>query len=153
MLTKKIPARLDTLHNIQQDIVAQLPLEFQEVCSKIELVLEEVLVNIFNHAYKDDDQEGEVEITFCIGKYEDQACAILGVRDWGTAFNPFNDVPPPNLGLDAEHRPIGGLGIHFVKTMVTHYVYKYEDDSNLIELYFVPSNFQITTKNMSENAC
>ncbi len=138
MLKIKVPASLQTLHQVQAQVVEQLPPEFQSLCSKLELVLEEVLVNVFYYAYKEKEQDGDAEIIFCAKEYDGQHCAYLSVRDWGPQFNPFTDVAAPNIDLDAEHRPIGGLGIFFVKTLATHYKYTFESGSNYIELYFAP---------------
>ena len=33
-------------------------------------------------------------------------------------------------------RPVGGLGIHLIKSVVAHYTYAYYEQSNIIELYF-----------------
>ena len=57
----------------------------------------------------------------------------LRIIDDGNAFNPLD---APDLELDAEDldRPIGGLGLHLIKTMSLDAVYAREDDRNTLTL-------------------
>ena len=40
------------------------------------------------------------------------------------------------VSLGVDERPVGGLGIHLIKSVVAHYTYAYYEQSNIIELYF-----------------
>jgi anti-sigma regulatory factor (Ser/Thr protein kinase) len=51
------------------------------------------------------------------------------VADQGAEFNPLT-APPPDLTLDLENRPIGGLGIFLVKTLAPFITYRRESDWN-----------------------
>ena len=42
----------------------------------------------------------------------------------------------PDVSLGVDERPVGGLGIHLIKSVVAHYTYAYYEQSNIIELYF-----------------
>ena len=88
------------------------------------LVIEELGLNIINHAYGGD--EGELEIIIAS---EDDALTIE-IIDRGPPFNLLKDAPLPDVAAPLEERPIGGLGIHLVKTMMDELDYKRERDKN-----------------------
>ena len=88
------------------------------------LVIEELGLNIINHAYS--DVEGEFEIIIAS---EDDALTIEMI-DSGPPFNMLTDAPMPDVAAPLEERPIGGLGIHLVKTMMDELDYRRESDKN-----------------------
>lgn len=64
---------------------------------KIDLVIEELLVNIANHAYGGNGGPMEVE---CMVRDSAFCCLI---RDWGPPFNPLNaDYPPSTKPLKTD---------------------------------------------------
>jgi serine/threonine-protein kinase RsbW len=94
----------------------------------LDLLLEEVVVNVYSHAYKDQGGTLEVEVY-----PQEQAGKISGVclvvRDWGTPFNPLS-ATPPDTTQSVEDRPIGGLGLLLVEEMATSCRYRYVDGTN-----------------------
>ncbi len=88
------------------------------------LVIEELGLNIVNHAYHGDGGEFEIIIAS-----EDDALTIEMI-DNGPPFNMLTDAPVPDVDLPADERPIGGLGIHLVKTMMDELDYRRESDRN-----------------------
>ncbi len=140
MLRVTVPAKLESLDEVNAFIADSLPEKFKSICQKLELAVEELLVNIFSYAYLNEDgtnkQAGTAEISLKEVWINDENCFCLTVKDWGTPFNPFSDAPVPNIELDAEARPIGGLGIFLIKTIAKYYSYSYTEQSNHIELYF-----------------
>lgn len=62
----------------------------------------------------------------------------LGLEAWivdnGPAFDPLRDADPPDLDLSVEDRPIGGLGIHLVKSLMDDADYRRSDGRNLLHL-------------------
>jgi serine/threonine-protein kinase RsbW len=95
-----------------------------ETVSEMEIALEEVVTNVMKHGYAG---EGEHEIRVSIGLEDGQL--VLAVEDDGREFNPL-EQPPPDLDLPIEERPIGGLGIHLVITLMDKVEYKREDEMN-----------------------
>ncbi len=95
--------------------------------ARLELAMEEILVNIINYAYP--DGVGEIEIGFG----EENSDTIIEVRDWGIPFNPL-ERPDPDTGASLEDRGIGGLGIFFVRKIVDDASYRYEDGCNILTL-------------------
>ena len=88
--------------------------------SQVELALEEVLVNVINYAYpQDQNPPGTIEVE-C--SWDDQQILTIVVADQGAAFDPLNK-PDPDTTLSIEERDIGGLGIYLTKKMMDQVTY------------------------------
>ncbi|MCY4644642.1 MAG: ATP-binding protein [Bacteriovoracales bacterium] len=92
----------------------------------MELSLEELIVNSFNHGNKN----GPVTIKAKVN--EDGLEAIL--EDEAPPFNPLEDAPPPPKG-ELETRKVGGLGIHLVKNLNDRIEYSPLKKGNRITLF------------------
>ena len=97
-----------------------------EVVFKLNLALDEVVTNIISNAY-DDEDEHQIAIRVAL----DGEGVSVRVEDDGRAFNPL-DAPRPDLGLDLAKRPIGGLGVHIVRSVMDALEYRREDDRNIL---------------------
>ena len=84
---------------------------------KLTLTLDEVVTNIISYAY-DDANEHQIEIRMDL----DGTTAAVRVEDDGRAYNPL-EAPKPALGAGIEDRPIGGLGVHMVRSMMDELEY------------------------------
>ena len=100
-----------------------------DVTFQIGLAVEELGVNIVNYGH-DDDQDHEIKIVI---SSEDEAITIE-IEDDGHAFNPLVDAPEPDLNAAVEDRTIGGLGIHFVRTMMDEVNYQRQGNKNCLTL-------------------
>lgn len=134
MAILNVPATLENIAVVNQFIEEHLPSEYQELQKKIQLVAEELLVNVFMHAYSGTINTAEIGCKKVFWDNNEYFC--FWVKDTGKPFNPFLDVNSPDIHLSVEQRPEGGLGIHLIKSMVTHFAYSYTDKKNHIELYF-----------------
>ena len=56
------------------------------------------------------------------------------VSDDGRAFDPLK-VPPPDLESDLQSRPVGGLGVHFIKTLMDEVSYRREGGRNILTMH------------------
>lgn len=101
-----------------------------EKISEIELALEEVLVNIIKHAYKECGIDGDIEITCNI---DDAGSLFIEIADSGTPFDIFS-AREPDIFADIDERQIGGLGIFFVKKLMDDVRYRRENDRNILTL-------------------
>ena len=128
------PAHLSMVHAFLE---REVPGEFASVLFKIEVAVEELLMNIFYHAYEMKGT-GKAMISCHPVILDGAALLRIGVRDWGRPYNPFVEAPHPNLEASLEERPIGGLGIHIVRTVTTHYCYHRNQDANNLELFLAP---------------
>jgi anti-sigma regulatory factor (Ser/Thr protein kinase) len=97
-----------------------------EVVFELNLALDEVVTNIISYAY-DDEAEHQIGIRVTV---EIDGVSVR-VEDDGRAFNPL-DAPRPDLGLGLDERPIGGLGVHIVRSVMDGLEYRREDDRNIL---------------------
>ena len=95
----------------------------ESALGKLELILEEVLVNVFRYAGCK-----EAAVGYAV---ESPNCLRVDVRDSGPEFNPLNQ-DAPDLDTSLEDRPIGGLGIFLVQTMAESVEYQRLDGQNVL---------------------
>ena len=86
------------------------------------LALDELLTNVMNYGY---DQMDTDEYDISVRLVLEQGTLTAELRDNGRAFNPL-DMPDPDLSLSLEDKPIGGLGIYLMKTLMDHVEYHRE---------------------------
>jgi anti-sigma regulatory factor (Ser/Thr protein kinase) len=77
--------------------------------------------NIIRHGYDANGASGTVEIVLTL---EDGKLRIDLIDD-GRPFDPLS-AAPPDLDLPPAQRPVGGLGIHIIRNLVSeaHYARK-----------------------------
>jgi serine/threonine-protein kinase RsbW len=92
------------------------------------LALDEVLANVIRHGYKGDPR-GAIHVLADLRDSE----LVLEVRDQARAFDPLS-APAPDLDRPVHERPIGGLGIHLVRSLVDHLEYAREQGENRLTL-------------------
>ncbi len=97
---------------------------------KVQLAVEELGINVAKHGRGDEDEAPEIEITVT----SNPNLITIDIEDTGRAFDPLTDAPDPDLTSPVEDRPIGGLGIHFVREMMDEIAYRREDDKNCLAL-------------------
>ncbi|MEZ0171337.1 ATP-binding protein [Microvirga sp. TS319] len=88
------------------------------------LVIEEIFTNIVTHGH-DEPGGGVVEMRMAPGPL----AVRVEIIDDGRPFNPLH-APPPDLDSGVEERPIGGLGVHFLRTMMSDIVYERSQGRN-----------------------
>ena len=93
----------------------------------IELVTEEIFVNIASYAYS--EPGGFVVIRRSGG--EGPEGLTLTFIDGGVPYDPLKRSDP-DLTLPVEERPIGGLGVFLVKSLVDEASYEYKDGKNVL---------------------
>jgi len=97
--------------------------------ARILILLEELLTNLAKYGYPDRAEPGQAEI----------ALALNGSRleiefiDDGCAFDP-SAGPLPNLDEPLEGRPIGGLGLHLLRSLSDVVHYERRGNKNVIRL-------------------
>lgn len=95
-----------------------------EMVYRVTLVIEELVVNIINHGH--DDGVHDIEIAMA----SEPDALTVDIIDDGRPFDPLSDAPEPDLDSLLEDRPVGGLGIHLVRTMMDEVQYRREQDRN-----------------------
>lgn len=92
------------------------------------VAVDEAISNILRHAY-DDLADPAVTIE-AVADAEGVEVALI---DGGRPFSPL-DWTPPTLDGGAAERPVGGLGIHLMRTLVDRLTYRREGASNRLTL-------------------
>jgi serine/threonine-protein kinase RsbW len=92
---------------------------------ELDLLIEEILMNIARYSYPA-GAPGVLTVTYSI---HESGELTVEVADQGVAFNPL-DAGPPDLTLDLEQRPVGGLGILLVKAFTKSLNYRREQGWN-----------------------
>ena len=134
MATLSVPASLEQLANVNTFIHETIPSSYRPLIPQVELAAEELLVNVFSYAYP--DVPGAAQVACREVRLDNVPYFCFKVQDWGAPFDPFLEAPVPDVSLGVDERPVGGLGIHLIKSVVAHYTYAYYEQSNIIELYF-----------------
>ncbi|MBM4464412.1 MAG: ATP-binding protein [Chloroflexi bacterium] len=80
------------------------------------LAVDEAVSNIIAHGYQ--GRGGIVEIE--VSREED--ALVIRLCDEAPPFDPTN-LPPPDLTLPLDQRPIGGLGIHLIRQVMDEMTY------------------------------
>ena len=95
----------------------------------VNLSLDELITNVVSYGYRD---SGEHEIRATLTEREGSLVVVL--EDDGREFDPFSEVPEPDLEAGVEERGIGGLGVHFVKSLMDEVAYERRDGCNRVTL-------------------
>ncbi len=98
----------------------------------IELAVEEVFVNICQHA----GEAASVRLE-CVS--ENNGGISIVISDDGVPFNPL-ECPDPELDVPLEEREVGGLGIFLVKNTMDGVRYERRDGRNVLTLTVAPKN-------------
>ena len=124
-------AQLSLLPSMMHWIHNQLLLIENESIEKmrIELAMEEALVNIISYAY--DKQGGMVEINFY---YNPGSEIRFTIKDQGVPFNPLLEESDLQTDIPLEERKEGGLGIPMIHKIMDVVEYERQADTNVLKL-------------------
>jgi phosphoserine phosphatase RsbU/P len=96
----------------------------------VRLVLEELLTNTIKYGY-DDAAEHRIQVVLGLGPP-----ATLCIEDDGHAFDPVAGMPTLDPTGSVEDRPIGGLGLHLVRSQTASLRYRRSEGRNRLEIVF-----------------
>lgn len=127
LLDCRVPARLEAIETLADAVNEVLP--DRDLAFSVNVCLEELITNVIVHGLKGAaDRFMQVQLII-----SDDWLEIL-LRDDAPRFDPFMQAPEPNLDLDVNDRPIGGLGVHMVKKLMDEVHADYDGAGNLIVL-------------------
>jgi serine phosphatase RsbU (regulator of sigma subunit)/anti-sigma regulatory factor (Ser/Thr protein kinase) len=92
----------------------------------LELATEEAITNIISHAYNE-DPNGKYVLSVSL---EDKQ-AVIQLQDWGKPFDPAQ-IPPFDYSEPVEKRINGGMGVHFMRTLMDDIRYRFDDNEGTI---------------------
>lgn len=127
--TAASPGELGRIREFVLDAARELGIA-DSLGPKLDLAVEEVLINIASYAYPVDG--GEVEIA--CGKDETDRFWLRFV-DEGTPFDP-SVKQSPDIEGDMDHRSVGGLGVFLVQQMTDEMHYERREGTNRLTLFF-----------------
>jgi serine/threonine-protein kinase RsbW len=91
------------------------------------LIIEELIANTIDHGCVPGHAPPQIDVLL----QAEGTRLRLEVRDNGAAFDPLA-LPPPDLDADILERPLGGLGIHLIRTLSESVYYRRENGCNLL---------------------
>jgi serine/threonine-protein kinase RsbW len=95
---------------------------------RLNLALDELLTNVISYGYPE-PRLGEIGVRV---RYDGNRIEVR-LADDALAFDPFS-VPEPDTTSNTEDRPIGGLGVHFVRTLMDEVSYCREGRQNVVTI-------------------
>ena len=98
----------------------------QKICHQMLIIYDELLNNIISYGFKDNDMhEIVIKVDFLNKRL------MTTIHDDGITFNPLlKDTP--NTQATIEEREIGGLGIHFMKSLADKVYYRRGINKNIL---------------------
>lgn len=101
----------------------------QKLCLRLNLALEEAVTNVILYAYPEGMEPKR--ITVRMEKADDKL--VVTLIDAGMAFDPTRKEQP-DIAQPANERPIGGLGIHLIREIMTEVNYCRRRNRNRLTL-------------------
>lgn len=131
LLTLEVPARISALTGVSEAIEkfceeggVPMPTAF-----RVNLAVQELVTNSVTHG-DFGDREPEISVVL----EQDGSQIRVTVEDNAERYNPFLSAPPPELEASIAERPIGGLGVHLVRTIVDKATHEHVKGKNRIRL-------------------
>ena len=94
----------------------------------LNVVIDEALSNIISYGYETD---AEGEITIQLEHRQDEI--VVQIEDRGRTFDPLQTVSP-DLNATLRTRKVGGLGVHFMRSLMDNASYKRINGKNRLVL-------------------
>ncbi len=96
----------------------------------VNLSLDELIANTMSYGF---DSPAEASVEVAVELTPDKATLSVRLTDAGRKFDPTT-APEPDIDADIDERPIGGLGVHFVRQMMDSIAYQRRDGLNIVTL-------------------
>lgn len=126
-----LPAELDHLPAFLEHVrrMAEVAGVTGAQIARLELAVEEALVNVVSHAYAGRTPAGTVQ---CRAAIQPEGLRVE-IVDEGPPFDPLVQ-PDPDTTLALEQRQPGGLGILLIKSLASEVAYRREGDRNVLRI-------------------
>lgn len=128
LLEHSLPSRINEIQKLAEMVESALA-DRPDLAMAANLCLEELIVNTVQHGLK-----GRADRLIHIRLSLSEEWLQILLKDDAPPFDPFAEAPVPDLELGLDERPIGGLGVHLVKTMMDEARAYYDGSGNLIVL-------------------
>ncbi|WP_028456632.1 ATP-binding protein [Chitinilyticum litopenaei] len=115
VLEYRLSAELTAIAGLAEAVTAFLA-AWPHLAMQVNLCLDELLTNTITHGLKGEPgHEIRVGLALAGGWLE------IAITDDAPAFDPFAEVPEPDLEAELDARTPGGLGVHFVRSLMDDY--------------------------------
>ena len=94
----------------------------------INLALDELITNTVSYGLR-----GVASPKIEVGLQVHDSSLVLSIVDNGEKFDPTENTSP-DVSSPVDERPIGGLGLHLIKTFADRVKYEYSDGKNRLTL-------------------
>ncbi len=123
-----VQADLGALAAIADFLAGVLAGSGDDLVFAVQLAVDEACSNTILYGYP-----GGEAGTITIACTMDDDAVRVTITDDGVPFDPLT-APPPLLDIPAEERPVGGLGIHFIRTVMDSVAYAREGERNVLSM-------------------
>lgn len=122
-----VPATLGHLEDLTSMVTGLLREQGfpEKTIFEMDLAVDEACTNVIRYAYAPGEGEVTVECTVT------PTAATVCIIDCGHPFDPLA-VEPPDLSGGVEDRPIGGLGVHLIRSLMDTVTYEYTGGKNIL---------------------
>jgi anti-sigma regulatory factor (Ser/Thr protein kinase) len=100
----------------------------QALAFELDLCATEAVTNIITYAY-----EGSASHCIRLRLMQARSRVDIEIEDDGKPFNPLEFPPAPPLS-SLEHAPLGGRGIHLIRSLMTECKYHRRDGKNILTM-------------------
>jgi serine/threonine-protein kinase RsbW len=97
--------------------------------ARLLIILEELFTNAISHGYPDGASGGRIEVALAL----EPGQIKIEFSDDGRPFDPLAQQPP-DLDRVPTERPIGGLGLHLLRSLIGETRYRREGGRNYLTL-------------------
>jgi sigma-B regulation protein RsbU (phosphoserine phosphatase) len=97
----------------------------EKLAFNLNVCLDELITNIISYGY-DDDGAHDIGVKFSYDGIE----FVTEIEDDAREYDPFTEAPEPDLELEVDDRPIGGLGVFLVKEFMDATEYRHKAGRN-----------------------
>ncbi len=99
-----------------------------EIAFAVNVSVDELLTNTISYGYDDSDGH-RIEMTV----WMEGSVLVIELSDDAKPYDP-TVAPHPDIDAPIEKRPIGGLGVHFVRVLMDGFRYRRTDGRNVVTL-------------------
>lgn len=100
----------------------------QALAFELDLCATEAVTNIITYAF-----EGSARHGICLRLEQARSRVNIEIEDEGKPFNPLEFPPAPPVSC-LEDAPLGGRGIHLIRSLMTECKYHRRDGKNILTL-------------------
>lgn len=123
-----MPSKLEEIERLAHAVETALD-DLPDVAFSINLCLEELITNTILYGLS-----GSPDRQIRVRMLRSTDWLEVIIEDDAPPFNPFAEAPEPNIDADIDERPIGGLGVHLVRTMMDETTFHHDGQGNRISL-------------------